>query len=73
MLELEGALPPAGLGAHMLLQIHDELLFELPQKKLAATAKVVRQIMEGVVSLKIPLVVDLSAGPNWGDLSPWRK
>jgi len=57
----------------MLLQIHDELLFELPQKELAATAKVVRQIMEGVVSLKIPLVVDLSAGPNWGDLSPWRK
>ncbi|MEJ2070901.1 MAG: DNA polymerase I [Syntrophobacterales bacterium] len=70
MLEVEEALSQAGLSARMLLQIHDELLLELPQKELDATTKVVRQVMEGVVSLKIPLVIDLSAGPNWGDLSP---
>jgi len=73
MLEVEEALSQAGLSAQMLLQIHDELLLELPQKELDATAKVVRQVMEGVVNLKIPLVIDLSAGPNWGELSPWRK
>jgi DNA polymerase I len=73
MLEVEGALAQAGLAAQMLLQIHDELLLEAPQEELAATAKVVRQVMEGVVSLKIPLVVDLSAGPHWGEMSPWRK
>lgn len=71
MLEVEKALAQAGLTAQMLLQIHDELLLELPQQELAATAKVVRQAMEGVVTLRIPLVVDLSAGPNWGALSRW--
>jgi DNA polymerase-1 len=73
MLEVEEALSQAGLSAQMLLQIHDELLLELPEKELDATAKVVRQVMEEAVNLKIPLVIDLSAGPNWGEMSPWRK
>jgi len=57
----------------MLLQIHDELLLEVPREKLPETAKIVRRVMEGVVSLKIPLVVDLRAGPNWGDLNPLER
>ncbi len=73
MLEMEGALARAGLSGKMLLQIHDELLLELPQKELAATVKVVRQAMEGVVNLKIPLVVDLNTGPNWGEMSRWKN
>ncbi len=73
MLEVERTLARSGLTGHMLLQIHDELLLEVPQKELAATAKVVRQAMEGVVSLKIPLVVDLSAGPNWGEMARWKN
>jgi DNA polymerase I len=73
MLEVEEALSQANLSAQILLQIHDELLLELPQKELDATAKVVRQVMEGVVKLKIPLVIDLNAGPNWGEMSSWRE
>jgi DNA polymerase-1 len=68
MLEVEAALAKAGLAARMLLQIHDELLLETPRKELTATAKVVRQVMERVVNLKIPLVVDFKAGLNWGDM-----
>jgi DNA polymerase-1 len=73
MLEVEGALEKAGLAARMLLQLHDELLFEVPREELAATAKLVRQVMEGVVALKAPLVVDLRAGANWGEMHPFEK
>jgi DNA polymerase-1 len=73
MLEVETALAQAGLAAQMLLQIHDELLLETPREELAATAKAVRQVMEKVVSLAVPLVVDLKAGHNWGDLYPLEK
>jgi len=68
MLEVETALNKTGSVARMLLQIHDELLLEVQQENLDDTAKVVRQVMEGVVNLNIPLVVDLRAGLNWGDL-----
>ncbi len=57
----------------MLLQIHDELLFEVPETELAATAKLVRRVMPGVVDLKVPLVVDLRVGKNWGEMSPYEK
>jgi len=70
MLEVETALEQGGLGARMLLQIHDELLLEVPKAELAATAPLVRRVMEKVVSLKVPLVVDLRAGSNWGEMYP---
>jgi DNA polymerase I len=73
MLEVESALHQQGLKAQMLLQIHDELLLETPREQLPDTAKVVRRVMENVVSLKIPLVVDLRAGGNWGDLYSLEK
>jgi DNA polymerase-1 len=73
MLEVEAALKQASLAGSMLLQLHDELLLEVPQAEVRATAKMVRQAMEGVVNLKIPLIVDLSAGYNWGDMYPVEK
>ncbi|MGO9394641.1 MAG: DNA polymerase I [Desulfobaccales bacterium] len=73
MLEVEAALTAAGLGARMLLQIHDELLFEVPESELAATAGMVRRVMEGVVPLKVPLEVDLRVGQNWGEMVPLEK
>jgi DNA polymerase-1 len=73
MLAVEGALHQAKLSARMLLQLHDELLLEVPKEELNDTAKVVRQAMEGVVSLRIPLVVDLRAGQNWGKMFPVQK
>jgi DNA polymerase-1 len=73
MLAVEASLREAGLAARMLLQIHDELLLEMPEEQVRNTARVVRQAMEGVVNLKIPLVVDLRAGFNWGEMSPVEK
>jgi DNA polymerase-1 len=73
MLEVETALSKENLSARMLLQLHDELLLEAPREEVQHTAKVVRQAMEEVVSLKIPLVVDLKAGNNWGDMYSLEK
>jgi DNA polymerase-1 len=73
MLEVESALTAAGLEARMLLQIHDELLFEVPAAQLAATAHLVRRVMQGGVTLKVPLLVDLRVGKNWGEMSPYEK
>ncbi len=70
MLAVETALEPPGWSGRMLLQIHDELLFEVPETELAATARLVRRVMEGVVDLKVPLMVDLRVGKNWGEMIP---
>lgn len=69
MLEVEAAMAGAGLTGPMLLQIHDELLFEVPRAELAETARLVRRVMEGVVRLKVPLTVDLRVGENWGEMN----
>ncbi len=73
MLKIETALHKGNLAAGMLLQLHDELLFEVPEGELEATARRVRQVMEGVVDLRAPLVVDLRAGSNWADMYPLEK
>jgi DNA polymerase-1 len=69
MLGVESAFREAGLSGRMLLQLHDELLFEVPQTELPDTARLVRRVMEGVVRLKVPLIVDLRAGNNWGEMN----
>ena len=69
MLEVESAMQGANLSGTMLLQIHDELLFEVPRAELADTVRLVRRVMEGVVRLKVPLTVDLRVGENWGEMN----
>jgi DNA polymerase I len=59
-------------SAKMLLQIHDELVFEVPKKDLKAEAEKIKKIMEGAVKLDVPLVVDVKAGPNWQDMEPLK-
>lgn len=54
----------------MLLQVHDELVFEVRQRDVAAVAALVRECMEGAVQLAVPLRVKLSTGPSWGSLVP---
>jgi DNA polymerase I len=51
----------------MILQIHDELLFEIPDQKASILSKEVKNIMENVFTLKVPLIVDISIGKNWGE------
>ncbi|HZK14150.1 MAG TPA: DNA polymerase I, partial [Desulfobaccales bacterium] len=69
MLEVESAMQGANLSGAMLLQIHDELLFEVPRAELADTVRLVRRVMEGVVRLKVPLTVDLRVGETWGEMN----
>ncbi|HSJ75386.1 MAG TPA: DNA polymerase, partial [Gemmatimonadales bacterium] len=54
-----------GLAGRMLLQVHDELVFEVPPDEVEVMTQLVRQHMENVVQLKVPLVVDIGVGPNW--------
>jgi DNA polymerase-1 len=72
MLEVDRALRQQGSGARLLLQLHDELLLEVPGAEVKSVARLVKQAMEGVASLKVPLVVDLRVGSNWGEMSPLR-
>jgi DNA polymerase-1 len=52
----------------MILQVHDELVFEAPTKERTQLAALVREEMEGVYKLAVPLVAEVCAGPNWRDL-----
>ncbi len=52
----------------MVIQIHDELIFTVPAGEIKETAEKVKRIMEGVMDLKVPLIVDVEAGENWMDL-----
>ena len=54
--------------ALMLLQVHDELLFEVPQAETDAVARMVKKEMEGVYDLKVPIVADVKVGKNWRDM-----
>jgi DNA polymerase-1 len=64
---LPTALAHEHLAARMLLQVHDELLFEVPEAEAEATAAVVKRVMEGVAQLTVPLVVETGTGRSWGD------
>jgi DNA polymerase-1 len=55
----------SGSDIRMILQVHDELVFEVPHSAIDETAEKVKSIMEGVMSLKVPLKVDLKSGTNW--------
>jgi len=54
----------------MLLQIHDELLFEIRENKIKEAIGKIKKIMENVIKLKVPLKVDIKVGSNWGELKP---
>src|SRR3989338_3736956 len=54
----------------MVLQIHDELLFEVSPKDLKKVAKIVKEKMEKALKLSVPVIVDLKVGPNWGEMKP---
>ncbi|MBU8544665.1 MULTISPECIES: DNA polymerase I [Roseomonadaceae] len=67
MVRLPLALREAGLGARMLLQVHDELVFEVPTAEVEATSALVKSIMEGVASLSVPLAVEIGHGASWSE------
>jgi DNA polymerase-1 len=67
MVRLPAALTASGLGAKLLLQVHDELLFEAPAAEADATAALAVQVMSTAASLSVPLVVETGIGRSWGE------
>jgi len=67
MVRLPHALKEAGLNARMLLQVHDELIFEIPQDQADATRDLVKSVMESAAKLDVPLEVDVGIGQNWAE------
>ena len=68
MISIAQRLKKEKLQAQMILQVHDELLFEAPPKEEKALTKLVKEEMENVYQLEVPLVVEIGVGPNWRDL-----
>jgi DNA polymerase-1 len=67
MIRVPGALAQAGLSARMLLQVHDELLFEVAEGEADETAALARRVMEDAAHLTVPLTVDTGTGLTWND------
>jgi DNA polymerase-1 len=70
MLRVAEALRREKLGARMILQVHDELVFEVPQKEAARASAAVKTAMESAAQLAVPLVVEIGTGGNWMDAKP---
>jgi DNA polymerase-1 len=68
MLKVAAALPKAGLKGQMLLQVHDELVLEIPEGELDRSAKIVSDEMSSAYQLKVPLQTEVKVGKNWGQM-----
>jgi DNA polymerase-1 len=67
MIHIHRWLTRNGLKTKMLLQVHDELVFEVPEGELDAVMPMVREEMEGIYPLRVPLKVDINKGRNWDE------
>jgi DNA polymerase-1 len=70
MLNIGRDVLPAHPAVRMTLQVHDELLFEVPVSEVSSVASRVRSVMERAVPLSVPVVADAKAGPNWAEMQP---
>ena len=68
MIRVDQELSSRGLKSRMLLQVHDELLFEVPAAEIESMRALVREMMENVHPLSVPLLVEIGVGPNWRDV-----
>jgi len=68
MIRIDAELQERRLKSRMTLQVHDELVFEVPEKEVDTMRTLVREQMENVHPLNVPLLVEIGVGPNWRDL-----
>jgi DNA polymerase-1 len=68
MIRIDRELRERGLKSRMTLQVHDELVFEVPEREVEVMQRLVREHMEKVHALAVPLLVEMGVGPNWRDL-----
>lgn len=69
MIEIHEALERRGLKIRMLLQVHDELVFEVPRRELDEVASLVRHKMEHAMTSSVPVKVEMKVGTNWYEMS----
>jgi DNA polymerase-1 len=70
MVAVDRALDGAGLAARMILQVHDELVFEVPRAELPVASALVQEKMENVLPLGVPLAVEIGVGRHWREAHP---
>ncbi|MDD5401957.1 MAG: DNA polymerase I [Dehalococcoidales bacterium] len=70
MINLDREINSRQLKTRMLLQVHDELIFEVPETEIGVVSGLVRELMANAIKLDIPVKVDLKAGTTWGDMEP---
>ncbi|CAN5505692.1 DNA polymerase I [soil metagenome] len=70
MLDVDSELAKSKLQGRMLLQVHDELIFETPLSEVESLSELVRRVMTDAAKLSVPLGVDTSCGPNWDEMTP---
>ena len=73
MVQLPDRLRAAGLKARMLLQVHDELVLEVPRGEVDAVVPILRATMEGAIKLDVPLTVDIKVGDDWESMRPLTR
>ena len=66
MIRVDREFREAGMGARLILQVHDELIVEAPEPEAAGSERILKEAMEGVATLSVPLTVSVSRGDNWG-------
>ena len=69
MIDIKREMDRQGLKAKMILQVHDELVFEVPREELDLMKGLVAEIMPNALKLSVPLTVEVKTGPNWGELN----
>jgi DNA polymerase I len=72
MIELDRRLPD-GFESRMILQVHDELLFEGPEKEIPRLRVLVKEVMENVYPLRVPIIAETKVGPNWRDMDTQKS
>jgi DNA polymerase-1 len=65
MIAVQGWIEQEGLGTRMVMQVHDELVLEVPEAELELVKARLPQLMSGVATLKVPLLAETGVGPNW--------
>ena len=68
MIKIHRDLPKVSPRSKIILQVHDELVFEAPEKDLEKVAKFVKDAMEKIIKLKVPVIAEMKVGPSWGEL-----
>jgi DNA polymerase I len=68
MIRVDREFCEAGMEARLILQVHDELIVEAPKREAAGSERILKEAMEGVAKLSVPLIVSLSRGKNWGEI-----